>query len=203
MRKAGSLLSRNGGECTRKGFKPLNEGVSMKCPSCSSDLVEKSIENIKVDICSKGCGGIWFDNFELKKVDESHEAAGEELLNIEKDATIKVDQSKKRTCPKCNNQPMIRHFASVNKEVEVDECPACGGYWLDDGELVKIRTQFHSEEERREVAKKYYSFIFDGKLREMSEEGEENLDKAKKIARIFRFICPSYYLPGKQDGGAY
>jgi len=26
-----------------------------------------------VDVCQNGCGGIWFDNFELEKVDEKHE----------------------------------------------------------------------------------------------------------------------------------
>ncbi|MDH3973859.1 MAG: zf-TFIIB domain-containing protein [Deltaproteobacteria bacterium] len=175
----------------------------MKCPSCSSELEEKKVQNITVDVCSGGCGGIWFDNFELKKVDESHEAAGEELLNTEKSAAIQVDLSKKRSCPRCDNQPMIKHFASVKKEVEVDECPSCGGYWLDDGELGRIRTQFTSEEERREAAKKHFSLLFDGKLNEMSREGEENLEKAKKIAGIFRFICPSCYLPGKEEGGAF
>lgn len=175
----------------------------MKCPSCKHELEEKKIEDIHVDICSTGCGGIWFDNFELKKVDESHEAAGEELLNINKNRDIHVDLSTKRLCPKCDNQPMIRHFASVKKDVEVDECPSCGGYWLDDGELGKIRTQFETEEERKEAAKKHFALIFNEKLNEMSKEGEESLKKAKKIAKMFRFICPSWYLPGKQDGGAF
>jgi Zn-finger nucleic acid-binding protein len=34
-----------------------------------------------------------------------------------------------------------RHFFSAKKHVEVDHCPNCGGYWLDAGELEKIRAE--------------------------------------------------------------
>jgi hypothetical protein len=29
----------------------------------------------------------------------------------------------------------------------------------------------------------------------------EELRKARRIAYAFRFICPSYYIPGEQDWG--
>jgi len=31
----------------------------------------------------------------------------------------------------------------------------------------------------------------------------EELARAQKFAKTFRFICPSYYVPGKQAGAAY
>ena len=31
----------------------------------------------------------------------------------------------------------------------------------------------------------------------------EDLRKARRIAHAFRFICPSYYIPGEQDWGAF
>ena len=34
-----------------------------------------------------------------------------------------------------------RHFFSAKKRVEVDQCPNCGGYWLDAGELEAIRAE--------------------------------------------------------------
>jgi hypothetical protein len=37
----------------------------------------------------------------------------------------------------------------------------------------------------------------------MRAKGQKEAERARNIARIFRFICPSYYLPGKQDWGAF
>ena len=51
----------------------------MKCPVCNRQLQEMRVADIVVEVCQNGCGGIWFDNYELKKVDEQHEAAGEAL----------------------------------------------------------------------------------------------------------------------------
>jgi Zn-finger nucleic acid-binding protein len=97
----------------------------------------------------------------------------------------------------------MRHFFSVKKEVEVDECPGCGGFWLDAGELVKIRSLFKTEEERHQAAHEYFTEVFGGELSAMAAENEEKLGKVRKIANMFRFVCPSYYIPGKQDWGAF
>ena len=175
----------------------------MKCPACDAPMEEVIIEDIAIDVCKQGCGGLWFDRFELQKVDEPHESAGESLLLIIKDRESTPDYSKRRMCPKCNNIVMMRHFFSVKREVEVDECPNCGGFWLDYGELGRIRNQFSSEEDRRKAADEYFDDIFGGELKRMQEESEDKLDKAKKIARIFRFICPTNYIPGKQKWGAF
>lgn len=175
----------------------------MKCPACGRELQQMEVSDIVVDVCKNGCGGIWFDNFELQKVDEQHEAAGEALLEIERDPAVQVDRSQKRSCPKCKDVKMMKHFASVKKEVEIDECAGCGGVWLDYGELGKIRQQFATEEERKKAAQEYFSELFDDELSEMSAESEAQLAKAQKFAGIFRFICPSYYIPGKQRWGAF
>ena len=57
--------------------------------------------NITVDVGKSGCGGIWFDQFELEKLNEPHEAAGYSLLDIERDESIVVGYARKRMCPKC------------------------------------------------------------------------------------------------------
>lgn len=175
----------------------------MDCPVCKTKLEEIMIDEIAIDACERGCGGIWFDKFELKKVDEPHESAGEKLLNISRDPNVVVDHNERRHCPKCDDTIMMRHFHSVKKEVVVDECPRCGGFWLDFGELGQIRRQYDSEDERQKAAKEYFKEIFGEKLKKMKEESEEKNEKAKKIARMFRFVCPSYYISGKQDWGAF
>ena len=127
---------------------------------------------------------------------------GEKLLDINRDKSVVVDHNARLNCPNCEDTIMMRHFFSAKKEVEVDECSKCAGYWLDYGELGRIRNQFHSEEERKIAAKEYFSEVFDVELTKMKSESDEKAKKAKKIAKIFRFICPSYYIPGKQDWGA-
>lgn len=92
-----------------------------------------------MDVCKGGCAGIWFDAFELQKVDEQQEISDEWLLNIERDPAVRVDASRKRACPRCDGIKLKRHFFSAKRQIDVDLCPGCGGYWLDAGELEKIR----------------------------------------------------------------
>ncbi|MCI0654264.1 MAG: zf-TFIIB domain-containing protein [Methylococcaceae bacterium] len=159
--------------------------------------------NLTVDICQGGCGGIWFDQFELKKLDETHEHEGEELLSVERDPTASVDHGVRRHCPKCESTLMMRHFFSVKRGVEVDECQTCAGYWLDQGELGRIRSEYSSEAERKAAAGAVFDEIFGKELEQMRAKSREDHAKARKIANALRFISPSYYLPGKQDGGAF
>jgi uncharacterized protein len=113
-----------------------------------------------VDACVGGCGGIWFDRYELMKVDESQESAGEGLLEIGRDARLVVDLSKRLWCPKDGDTVMMCHFFSVKRRVVIDECPSCG-HWLDPDELAILRTEFASEEEREQAAQRYFSELFD------------------------------------------
>ncbi|PLX18337.1 MAG: hypothetical protein C0601_04785 [Candidatus Muiribacterium halophilum] len=151
----------------------------MKCPACDRDLTEKDVNGVKVDVCENGCAGIWFDNYELKKFDEIHENC-DGLINIKKDPSVKVSDDK-RDCPRCEDIKMLKHYFSIKRQVKVDECPACGGVFLDGGELEAIRSQFDTEKEREEAADKYFNSEFSGTLgvraEEKKEEEKENKEK--------------------------
>ena len=175
----------------------------MNCPACNNNLQKMVVNDVTVDICIGGCGGIWFDNLELKKFDEPLESDGSELLDIERNLDIKVDHTKKFNCPKCSDMIMVRHFFSVKMEVEVDECYNCGGFWLDYGELSQIRNLYNTEEEKIIATNKYFNEIFGKEIKAMQAKNEEELLRIRRIVNIFRFICPSYYIPGKQDWGAF
>jgi Zn-finger nucleic acid-binding protein len=162
-----------------------------------------TVGEVTVDVCKGGCGGVWFDNFELKKFDEPHEVAGEELLEIERDESLSVDHSRRYNCPKCDDVVMMRHFFSVKKEVEIDACPNCAGIWLDSGELERIRGLFQTEQKRHEAADEYFSDLFGADLAAMEAENQENLQRTRRISNMFRFICPTYWIPGKQSWGAF
>ena len=117
----------------------------MKCPACDLDLTEMEVGGVKVDACHGGCGGIWFDAFELQRVDEQKEVPTEHLLRIQSNPQIRVDASRKRACPRCDDVKLKRHFFSARRQVEVDHCPNCAGYWLDAGELEEIRAEKANE----------------------------------------------------------
>ena len=98
---------------------------------------------------------------------------------------------------------MTRHFFSVKQEVEVDECPGCAGFWLDVGELRHVRSLFSTEADRKEAAARYFQEVVGEQLDALHDEGAEKTAKAREIANIFRFVCPSYYISGKQKWGAF
>lgn len=176
----------------------------MKCPACGNTLTPIAIANMTVNACQRGCGGIWFDRFELSKVDESSQSAGEALLHIERNSAIQVDRNQRPRliCPRCS-VIMMRHFFSVKKQVLVDECPDCAGTWLDAGELATIRTEFDTEEARKKAAADYFDEVFGKQLAQLHAQDEASADRAQRFAHMFRFICPTYYLPGKQSWGAF
>jgi Zn-finger nucleic acid-binding protein len=115
--------------------------AKMQCPACFNPLSEMQVGSLTVDVCEGGCGGIWFDAFELQRADDPKETAGEAMLHISRDPTIQVDLTRKRACPRCEGIKLKKHFFSAKRRVEVDECPNCGGYWLDAGELAQIRRE--------------------------------------------------------------
>jgi len=123
----------------------------MKCPACFNELNQMTVGPLTVEVCRGGCGGIWFDAFELQKVDEPQESVGEWLINVERDPSLRVDSTRKRSCPKCAEIKLKRHYFSAKRRVEVDQCPGCGGYWLDSGELEKIRDEMGDTAREKEV----------------------------------------------------
>jgi uncharacterized protein len=175
----------------------------VNCPACGHILSTHETGGITVDVCRGGCGGIWFDAFELQRVDEAHEAVDERLFDVPCDPDIKVDSKARRHCPCCPDIVMMRHYFSVRREIEVDACPSCGGFFLDHGELEAIRSQFATEEDRREAARAVFSETFDPQLEYASSVSNGRRERARAFARMIRVLLPSYWLPGKQPWGAY
>ena len=125
------------------------EKKSIICPACQKKMTEIFISSagIALDVCLDGCGGIYFDNREYKKVDEQHENIDEILEAIKGKEFIKVDEMQERICPVCGAK-MVKNHASTKHEILVDDCYNCGGKFLDNGELQKIRAQYKTEAER-------------------------------------------------------
>ncbi len=175
----------------------------MNCPACGTQMTEMVVSDVKIQACKGGCGGLWFDEWTLRKVEQPDQSAGEALLHIEQNPAVKVDPDKGRTCPRDAGVVMMRHFWSVKRDVVVDECPKCEGIFLDPGELAEIRSDYKSDADRHKAAQAYYREMFDTQLAGMLSQDKAKVESARRVANIFKFICPSYYLPGKQAWGAF
>ena len=124
----------------------------MNCPTCKGTMVEKDFGGVHVDVCET-CKGVWFDNHELKKLDEKNEGFGRALEDALSSDYHKVENRPQIKCPKCDMNMVERHYFSQT-QVLVDECYGCGGFFLDAGEFESIRENHLTEEERDQVIDK-------------------------------------------------
>lgn len=125
----------------------------MNCPACGLSMVEEDFGGILVDVCKNGCKGIWFDWGELKELNENHEGVGRALEEALKSPRKNNTDRGPLNCPKCGIK-MREHKYKNAKEVNVDECYACGGFFLDSGELKQIRDGYMNEQEREMYVQK-------------------------------------------------
>lgn len=113
---------------------------NLLCPACGKDLIKvyKKDVGVYIDICADGCGGIYFDNRELEKFDESSENADEIFATLADKEFEKTDETQERICPVCK-VPMVK-IGAGSGGVTLDCCYTCGAKFLDNGELQKMRT---------------------------------------------------------------
>ncbi len=158
----------------------------INCPACGKPMVKIPIpaENKNLDLCLNGCGGIFFDNREFKKFDEKAESIDEILNAIQGKTFIKVDESQTRICPVCGMK-MVKNFASSLHQIQIDECYGCGGKFLDNGELQKIRAQFETEQDRAEAAIKELYNAVGGKLDALDAEWAAAKARRSPLQNLF------------------
>lgn len=118
----------------------------MHCPVCHKELKPVEANGATVDVCEEGCGGIWFDQFELRRFDHPNASPPNVLLSVQQKNALLIESNRKRPCPRCDGVMLKRRLFSPKSRVEIDECGGCAGIWLDAGELAKIR------EEMREIS---------------------------------------------------
>jgi len=112
----------------------------MNCPACRKPLREKNVPGMTVDLCHGGCGGIWFDAAELRRVDAR---TAPMLHSVRQYGAPTPVPDEPRICPRCAPQVLDRRWFSEAKTVEIDQCDKCGGIWLDDGEFTRISKELN------------------------------------------------------------
>jgi len=156
----------------------------MNCPACGALMVEEDFGGVRVDVCKNGCKGIWFDWQELRRLNEEHEGAGNALEEALKSPRVNDAGREPLNCPKCG-MAMRAHKYSSAKEVSVDECYGCGGFFLDSGELREIRDNYMSEEERDAYVQKLLDET--PEYKQMEEETRQLRAKAgRKFGKVLR-----------------
>lgn len=113
----------------------------MECPRCNTVLKQNQLNDVnftvEVDSCP-GCGGSWFDNGELTRLEKIIEPIFFEIRKIPETK----EQIKQMKCPSCSAQPYLEKIQHARDEkVIVDICNSCNGVWLDKGELEAIQKE--------------------------------------------------------------
>ena len=80
---------------------------------------------------------------------------------------------------------MVKNFASSLHQIQIDECYGCGGKFLDNGELQKIRAQFATEQERADAAVKELYNAVGGKLKALDAEWEAGRARRSPLNNFF------------------
>jgi Zn-finger nucleic acid-binding protein len=170
----------------------------MNCPSCNLELCEISAGGLRVFVCQGGCGGLWFGRLELLKLDGQPPGTGERLLHVPRAAGVRFFRDVEAICPQCRTSLLLRHFFSREQDVEVFQCPKCGGFWIDSGELAGInKTTYQTEEKQKQAVESYFKTIFDQRIAKMNLANEDILGSARSIVKIFLFLCPEKFQPLK------
>jgi len=158
----------------------------LKCPACNKDMKKVFVakEGVNIDICLDGCGGMWFDNREIKYFDEQNEKIDEIIAVIDGKEFAKVDQTNFRSCPVCGAR-MVKNFSSVKQDIKIDECYACGGKFLDNSELQAMRAEYVTEADRSADMVSYMYATVGADIKKLDAEAAELASHRSWLKKLF------------------
>jgi len=118
------------------------DGDQRLCPHCRQPLGEvtaraRSGYLLALDQC-RGCGGIWFDRWELFPLDHT-EVARLESVDTERLMSEQPARRGAGQCPRCAVD--LRPFRDpvLPPDARVERCFVCEGMWLQRGELSRVK----------------------------------------------------------------
>ncbi len=119
------------------------------------------VGNVEIDICPE-TGGIWFDRFEIKKFDETHEDLSELLMALPKNPKPPevLQQRRSPRHPEAIMQQVPYGPKGANGVLTIDKCPICAGIWLDHQEIQKIRELYPTEKDKKAAVDNFVNTAF-------------------------------------------
>ncbi len=168
----------------------------MNCPVCGKQMVEEDFGGVKVDVCKHGCKGMWFDWFELSKLDESNEGLGVALDEALDQPRASDEGRGKLDCPKCGVKMQIHKYKKAN-QVTIDECYSCSGIFLDAGELGAIRDAFMSKEEEKEHLDQLLADMPDYQMKKLGVQKQK--ERSAALGNFTRYMRAGRF--GRRERG--
>lgn len=134
----------------------------MYCPNCEAKLKDVVVKShygatIELNQCPN-CGGIWCDKLEIYGI-SPEEAHGIEKLDVKKLEEFKLIK-KELICPRCKNALIEFKDPHFPRQINLEHCFKCGGFWLNRGELVQFKEwqKIKSKKSRKEILEKNREF---------------------------------------------
>lgn len=119
----------------------------MNCPKDGAALKTTVYESeVEVDQCGD-CGGMWLDEGELERVQESSEHDYSEELKEMPPYTVRAYEMARQQaapdlkCPKCGEEMLKKEYGYAS-QIIIDTCLSCRGVWLDRGEIEALEVFF-------------------------------------------------------------
>jgi uncharacterized protein len=102
------------------------------CPRDQVELVVERHREIEVDRCPQ-CHGGWLDESELSQLEATVKSTDEQRTGMIEYANRVSDLA----CPRCGGKMSAFNYRAYN--LELDVCDQRHGFWLDEGEAIRIR----------------------------------------------------------------
>jgi Zn-finger nucleic acid-binding protein len=118
----------------------------MNCPIDNTELEKKPYEVIETDFCPK-CEGMFLQKGELERAEESRKNNYSDEVKAQPDVIAGAYEMAKQEsrplikCPNCFNE-MERREYGYTSQIMIDDCPNCGGIWLNKNELRDLEIFF-------------------------------------------------------------
>ena len=107
----------------------------LRCPKDATFMEKLAVGDFEIDRCA-GCGAMWFDALELKKILEARHAS-ELVQKLDIGAVGRVSGGRalgELICPR-DRSPLIEVVDPRQPHIKELACTVCGGVLLDKGEL--------------------------------------------------------------------
>lgn len=112
--------------------------VVMKCPACDIETTIVQVVShygtpVFINQC-QNCGGIWFDSDELFRISPK-EGDVVDVVDFSKVKALKEITDKPLSCPHDGSTLAVFQDINFPKNLVVENCPLCGGFWFNQGEF--------------------------------------------------------------------
>lgn len=157
----------------------------MNCPNCHILMNQVQTKShyeapIVLNQCPE-CGGIWFDKGEMFQVKQGEAVKIESPLNAELLTRRSILENSNMLCPKDGKVLDIFKDPLFPKELIVEHCDECGGFWFNRGEF-KDYQDYLLEKDKKPKGEKLERAI-DSLLKT-----DSGTDKYKTLANLGEFL---------------